>query len=248
METAPLVLTEGRRRTLEFRPGNVQSEMDLHRPYDLVLAYTRAMMAFALFVPRPRDILMIGLGGGSLAKFCYRHFPDARITVVELRADVIAVRDQFMVPADDARFRVVHADAVDYIDRHPGSADVVLVDAFNEIGLPAAVATARFYSGCRKALRDGGVMVKNVFSYDPAYAPILSRLGLIFDGRLCWLKGVAGNNRILFAVRAAPGAAGDATRAARLQRFLSRRDGIGANWLNRLLVASLLIKLRRRRR
>jgi spermidine synthase len=239
----PLVVTQGHRRRLEFRPGNVQSEMDLRRPDALILDYTRAMMGFALFVPQPRDILMVGLGGGSLAKYCYRHFPDARITVVELRDDVIALRREFMVPDDDARFQVIHGDAVDYVERHPGCADVILVDAFNDIGLPAAVATARFYGACRKALRDGGVLVKNVFTYDPAYRPILSRLGLIFDGRLCWLKGVAGNNRILFAVRAPAGAGGDALRPAKVQRWLARRDGIGAAWLNRLLIRTLLIRL-----
>jgi spermidine synthase len=107
----PLVCTRGDLRTLEFMPGNVQSEMRLSRPSELMLAYTRAMMCFALFVPRPRHILMVGLGGGSLAKFCYRHFPQSRITVLELRADVIALRDQFGVPPDDARFTVVHGDA-----------------------------------------------------------------------------------------------------------------------------------------
>ena len=244
----PLVVTEGYRRRLEFRPGNVQSEMDLRRPAALILEYTRAMMAFALFVPQPRDILMVGLGGGSLAKFCHRHFPDARITVVELRADVIALRGEFMVPPDDGRFRVVHGDAIAYVEQHPGCADVILVDAFNEIGLPAEVASARFYGACRSALRDGGVMVKNVFSYDPAYRPILARLGLIFDGRLCWLRQVAGNNRILFAVRAAPGPRGDRCRAARVQRWLARREGLGAGWLNRLLVRALLLHLQRRRR
>jgi spermidine synthase len=220
--------------------------MDLDRPDALILDYTRAMMAFALFVPQPRDILMVGLGGGSLAKFCYRHFPEARITVIELRADVIAVREQFMVPPDDARFRVIHADATRYIDAHPDSADVILVDAFNEIGLPAEVASARFYGSCRKALRDGGVLVKNVFSYDPAYKPILARLGLIFDGRLCWLHGVAGNNRLLFAVREQPGEAGERGRAARVQRFFAGRDGLGSGWLNRLLIRLLMIRLQTR--
>jgi spermidine synthase len=157
------------------------------------------------------------------------------------------LRDQFMVPADDARFRVVHADALDYVAAHPGSADVILVDAFNEIGLPAAVASARFYGNCRKCLRDGGVLVKNVFSYDPAYRAILARLGLIFDGRLCWLKGVAGNNRILFAVRAAPGAAGDAGAAARRQRFFAKHEGLRASWLNRLLLKALLVRLQLQR-
>jgi spermidine synthase len=70
-----------------------------------VLAYARAMMCFALFVPRPRHIVMVGLGGGSLVKFCHRHFPRAHHRD-RMRADVIALRDAFHVPPDDARLRV----------------------------------------------------------------------------------------------------------------------------------------------
>ena len=57
----PLVSTSGGVRTLAFLPGEVQSEMRLSRPAELMLAYSRAMMCFALFVPRPRHILMVGL-------------------------------------------------------------------------------------------------------------------------------------------------------------------------------------------
>jgi hypothetical protein len=92
--TGPCRTRRGNRRTLEFAPGDIQSEMLLSRPMRWCWPM-RAMMCFVLFVPRPRHIVMVGLGGGSLAKFCHRHFPGARITVIELRADVIALRDAF---------------------------------------------------------------------------------------------------------------------------------------------------------
>lgn len=94
------VRTCGDVRTLEFTPGEVQSAMRVSRPSALLLDYARAMMCFALFVPRPRHILMVGLGDGPLAKFCYRRFPHARITVLELRADVVALRAQFSAPPE----------------------------------------------------------------------------------------------------------------------------------------------------
>ena len=227
----PLVATRGNRRTLEFMPGNVQSEMRLSDPSALVLAYTRALMCFALFVPQPRHIVMVGLGGGSLAKFCYRHFPDTAITVIELRADVIALREQFCVPPDDARFRVVHADAVDYMAQLAGSADVLVVDGFDERGLPPVLGSPKFYADCRRALRPGGVLVKNIFSYDPNYPRMLARMELIFDGKVCWFDGIAGNNRVLFALKQpAPG-----SQAERTFAWVARRNGLPARWLNRLL-------------
>jgi spermidine synthase len=243
---APLVRTGGGRRTLEFTPGDIQSEMLLARPHALVLAYSRAMMCFALFVPRPRHILMVGLGGGSLAKFCYRHFPQARITVVELRADVIALRDQFCVPPDDARFRVVHADAARYLGAVAASADVLIVDGFDAGGLPPALGSACFYAACRRALRPGGVLVANIFSYDPQFGALCARLRHAFDGKVCSLDGAAGNNRILFAVRAPAAGAGPAARALRMQRVLTRRSWLRAHLLNRLLVCAVVAWLGRR--
>ncbi|WP_426175662.1 fused MFS/spermidine synthase [Massilia sp. TWR1-2-2] len=246
----PLVRTLGDVRTLEFMPGNVQSEMRLSRPGRLMLAYSRAMMCFALFVPRPRHIVMVGLGGGSLAKFCYRHFPSARISVIELRADVIALRAQFCVPADDDRFRVVHADAAAWIAQAgAGSIDVLVVDGFDAAGLPPALCSSRFYANCRRALRHGGVLVANVFSYDPQYQAMLGRLRLMFGSQVCWFDKVAGNNCILFAVKApldlGAGATADtaAARALRLRRLVGRRHGSGVGLLNRLLVRALVTYL-----
>jgi len=259
---APLVRTSGRRRTLEFAPGDIQSEMLLARPDALVLGYTRAMMCFALFVPRPRHILMVGLGGGSLVKFCYRHFPECRITVIELRADVIALRDQFRVPPDDARLRVIHADAAGYLagagcaarpphaqpdgvqpaahlDTHLADAhlaDVILVDGFDRAGLPADLANAGFYRDCHALLRDGGVLVANVFTYDPRYGAVLDALDGVFERRTCWFDKAAGNNRIVFALKSAD----PQLPAARLQRRLARRRGLGLGLLNRLCVRLVL--------
>ena len=169
----PLVHTDGDRRRLEFCPGMIQSEMLLSRPDHLLLRYARAMMCFTLFVPRPRHILMVGLGGGSLLKFCHRYLPETRITVLELRADVIALREQFMVPPDDARLRIIETDAVSYIRQHPASADVLLLDGFDASGLPPALGSARFYADCLRALVPGGVLVANLFNYDPHYAAML---------------------------------------------------------------------------
>jgi spermidine synthase len=244
----PIVSTRGDRRTLEFTPGDIQSEMRLSRPGALVLSYARAMMCFALLAPRPRHILMVGLGGGSLLKFCHRHFPTARITVLEVRADVIALREQFEVPPDDARLRVLHCDAADWLAGAGADmlVDVLLVDGFDAAGLPAALSSASFYAHCRQALRPGGVLVANIFTYDPDYVTAVQRLRAAFDGHVCWLSGIAGNNQILLAQSAAcPGAA--PSRGLRFLRDTLRNRGLGAGLPNRLLARLLVAWLSFRR-
>ena len=235
--TPPLVRTRRGRRTLEFVPGDIQSEMLLARPDALVLAYLRAMMGFILFAPSPRRIVMVGLGGGSLAKFCHRHFPDAHITVIELRTDVIALRDAFHVPPDGERFTIVQADAADWLAAHPGSADVLLVDGFDARGLPPRLADAPFYMDCRRALQPGGVLVANVFTYDPRYPDVMDALETVFAGRTCWFDKVAGNNRIVYALHA-PG-----DTALRRLAALRRRRGFGLGLLNRLAIRFILVRI-----
>jgi len=226
----PQVRTVGDQRLLEFQPGQVQSAMRLSRPDELVLSYNRAMMCFVLFQPQPQHIVMVGLGGGSLAKFCYRHLPHCRITVLELDPAVIALREQFAIPRDNARFRVVQADAVEYMAQLAGSADVLLVDGFDADGLPPALGSAGFYADCRRALRPGGVLVANIFSYDPHYRAMVQRLRQVFQGRICAFNGMAGNNHILFAV-----AGGGTSPAAVMQQRVARSGGLALPLMNRVL-------------
>lgn len=237
--SAPRVRTRGDWRSLEFLPGMVQSEMRLSRPDALVLSYARAMMCFVLFQPQPEHILMVGLGGGSLVKFCHRYLPRSRITVLEVRADVIALRAQFAIPPDDARLRVIHTDAVHYMAAQRACADVLLVDGFDASGLPPALGSASFYADCRRALRPGGVLAANIFSYDPHYPAMLRRLRQTFQNQLCWFHGMAGNNRIVFAVKG-----GARSPALAMQRRVARRQGLGLAVLNRLLAHWVVLRLR----
>jgi spermidine synthase len=140
---------------------------------------------------------------------------------------------------------VLHADAAGYLPHLRGSADVLLVDGFDQGGLPPALGSARFYADCHAALRPGGVVAANIFSYDPARAAMLERLRRTFCGQVCWFDGMAGNNYIFFALK--PGHGTASRRAARLCALASTGRGLGARWLNWLLARLLVAWLARRR-
>ncbi|MBA5606294.1 fused MFS/spermidine synthase [Duganella sp. FT3S] len=234
----PIVLTDGDTRTLLFGDGAIQSKMLLSRPQALTLAYTRAMMCFLLFVPRPRRILMVGLGGGSLAKFCHRYLSDADVTVVELDPEVIAVREQFAVPPDGPRFRVIHADAVDVIGRHEAAFDVLIVDGYDVSGMPPALGSAAFYANCLRALRPGGVLVANLHANDRDFPGVLRRLRTAFDGRVCGFRGMSYGNRVKFAVKA-PAPSWMPGRAVLVRQLVAATRGLSAP-LNRLLAHAVV--------
>jgi len=71
--------------SLHFEPQAIQSRMLRDAPDELVLGYTKAMMAFLLFHPAPARIAMIGLGGGSMAKYCLRYLPSVDFTAIEIK-------------------------------------------------------------------------------------------------------------------------------------------------------------------
>ena len=190
----------GTLRSLQFDGLTVQSVMSIADPDVLALDYTRAMMGFLLFNPRPRHIVMVGLGGGSLAKYCLRTLPDTRFTAVEISPEVIALRQRFGIPPDNERFCVVCADGADYVRDIDEATDVLLVDGFVAAGMPARLGSADFFADCRRALAADGVLVVNHWAGDGRYPVYAARLREAFDGRVLAIGAEDGDNRISFSV------------------------------------------------
>jgi spermidine synthase len=193
-------------RSLHIGSDTIQSSMRLARPIDLELSYTRSMMAFLLFSRPPADVLMIGLGGGSLAKFIYHKLPSARTEVVEVNPRVLAIaRQYFHVPPDGPRFEVVVTDGAAHVRREDVSADVVVVDGYEADSHVEELASREFYIACRRRLKPGGVMVVNLWGGDKLFNTLLQRIKDAFpNGTLC-LPAERPGNVIVFGFQRAPG-------------------------------------------
>ncbi|NRF71000.1 fused MFS/spermidine synthase [Aquincola sp. S2] len=188
-------------KALHFSICEIQSRMKLDDPTALDLEYTRTMMGFLLFQPDPRQIAMIGLGGGSMAKFCHRYLPGTRIQVVEINPHVIALRDEFHVPADDHRFRVIHGDGAQFVRYRSTRCDALLVDGFDSSGQPARLCTQRFYDDCREMLQPGGMLVVNLHYGHRHYDTLVERIGRSFDGAILVVDDGDSSNSIVFACK-----------------------------------------------
>jgi spermidine synthase len=197
----PYVVEDADNKALYFDARNVQSRMRKDAPHELELGYTRTMMAFLLLQSQPRDVLIVGLGGGSLSKFCYWHLPAATITTVEINPAVIALRDQFAIPADNPRFHIICADAADYLTDKTAIADVILLDGFEDYGLPPALGDEYFYQHCHNALRDGGVLVANLWDKDATQRRCREFIGDRFDKKIVTAGTAPSKNIIAFAVK-----------------------------------------------
>lgn len=195
----PYIFETSSERRLYFNRFSVQSVMNLNRPNDLVIAYTKKMMSFLLFKPKPETIFMVGLGGGSLVKFCYKHLRRTRIIVAELDANVIALRDEFYVPPDDERFRVVHGDGARLISELQGTLDIILVDAFDPDGIAPTLAEYDFYTQAAARLAPDGVLIMNLCGESSRYEAHISRIRAAFAGSILLVPIEKDDNLLLFA-------------------------------------------------
>jgi len=200
----PYIFETAFEKRMHFTNDATQSAMLLADPDALIAQYTRKMMAFLLFNPHPRHIVMIGLGGGSLAKFCYRHLPRAKITIVEIDAQVIAMRDEFRIPRDDERFRIVHDDGAHYLENCDDAMDVLLVDAFDADGIALSLAKSAFYARAARQLSDDGMLVMNFWGRCERFTDNLTQARAAFGDSLLLVPVSGDANVLLFAFKQAP--------------------------------------------
>ncbi|QDQ26609.1 polyamine aminopropyltransferase [Chitinimonas arctica] len=170
-------------RSLHLGSEAIQSSMRVRDPYELVLGYSRCMFGFLLFREAPRDMVMIGLGGGSIAKFVHRHMPNTRAVSVELVPQIVSVaRSMFFLPPDDERHHVVIGDGAAYIENLVNPVDVIMLDAYGAAGIAEPLSTEDFFGRCRDHLTPEGVLLVNLWGSDSKFNAYVDRLTRAFDG------------------------------------------------------------------
>ena len=190
-------------RSLHVGGEAIQSAMRVAEPHALALDYTRCMMAFLLFHPEPRTALMIGLGGGSLAKFFHKNFLQTSIRVVELDPRVVAAaRAHFALPPDDARLTVEIGDGAEALA--PECCDVLLVDAYHDEAHVPELASQAFYDAAFLALAERGALVTNFMNDDRNFDRYLQRLERAFGGAVLALPALYDPNIIVLAFKGVP--------------------------------------------
>ncbi len=234
-----VVVDDNARRCLRFGagPGGLnQSCMSLDQPQSLQFEYTRAMVAATvLWQPQPRRLLVIGLGGGSIPMALATLLPHAQIDTVEIDPAVIRTAERYFGFSPGPRLRTFAQDGRDFVSaaRERGERyDAVLLDAFDQDGIPPALFTVAFIGDIRHLLSDEGAFLANTFGGTPTHAAELAVTGQVFGRYHAVRFGLSetGGNRLLMAGRAAlPAAAGftqPGMHAAALEQV-----GVHADWL-----------------
>lgn len=167
-------------------PNAVQSRINLSSPKIPELEYIRAMCLGASLSPAPRDILILGLGGGSLAKFYCENFPSAHIDIVDVRPSLWSVAKKFFqfLPSVNTRFHV--EDAVNFVNRaadNKRSYDLILVDLYID-GPSNVMSSPALWMPISQILSPLGFCLSNVWrfnSYEILYEMLIQSFSRMFN-------------------------------------------------------------------
>jgi spermidine synthase len=215
----------------------VQGSMWLDKPFDIELEYVQRMMAWLLFVDpatvATRHAMQLGLGAGSLTKFCRKKLR-MKTTAIELNPQVIAAcRLWFKLPADDAKLAVVLGDAAEVAahEHWRGQVDALQVDLYDHEAAAPVLDSEAFYRDCRSLLTEDGVMTVNLFGRSSSYPRSLERIAQAFGAGAVWaFRPTREGNTIVSALRL-PQRPDRATLAQRAETIETRWGLPARKWL-----------------
>jgi spermidine synthase len=155
------VVDDAGSRFLRF-DSSFQSGMYIRRPFATRFEYTDYFELALAYRPAARDLLFVGLGGGSAHKRLWRDFPQLRIQTVEIDPVVRDVAYRYFSLPRSPRLSVDVQDGRQYLLRHERRWDVIAVDAYYSDSIPFHLATQEFLELVRSRLRPGGILVTNL--------------------------------------------------------------------------------------
>ena len=228
---------EGPVRHLHLGSEWIQGSMLLDAPYALVHEYIQRMMAWLLLIDPAtapqRQALQLGLGAGSLTKFCHKEIR-MQTTAIELNPQVLhACRGWFKLPADNARMQVVLADAAREITqtRWLGAVDALQVDLYDEEAAAPVLDSPAFYADCRKVLTEDGCMTVNLFGRSSSFDRSVERIAAAFGREAIWaFKATREGNTVVLAQRT-PSRPSRAVLAERAQAIETQWGLPAAKWI-----------------
>jgi len=199
---------EGQVRHLHLDSIWIQGSMLIDEPNVLVHEYIQRMMAWLLFVEpssvAKRQALQLGLGAGSLTKFC-RRVLRMKTTAIELNPRVLAAcRGWFHLPQDDNRLKVILADAEQEIKQAHwiGAVDALQVDLYDQEAAGPVLDSAEFYADCRKVLTEDGCMTVNLFGRSSSFQRSVDNMASAFGDDALWaFKATREGNTVVMAQR-----------------------------------------------
>jgi len=176
-----------------------QSCMNVKKPNELVFNYTKMAMTGLLLNTNPKNILVVGLGGGTLPTTFHDLYPQAKITSVEIDPAVVEVAKKYFEFEETEQNKVVLRDARLFIKREAlkdQQYDLIILDAFGSDYIPEHLTTVEFLQEVKTILSPNGVISANTFSSPRLFNHELSTYHEVF-GEFYVVRLRGSSNRVI---------------------------------------------------
>jgi spermidine synthase len=121
--------------------------------------YVNVLDISKMFFDQPGEMLLVGLGGGSVVK----SFVADGWNVDAVEIDPVVTKmayEYFMLQPDEAR--VYDMDARQHLMTHEKQYDIIVMDAFGSSAIPFHLVTEEAFELIRSRLRPGGILAMNI--------------------------------------------------------------------------------------
>ena len=159
-------------RYLKFGSGLKQSSMNKKNPRKLQIKYTKEIEKVFEHIQNPKNVLVLGLGGGILPSFIYENYSDVIIDVVDNIQELKDIAYKyFELPVSD-RLNVIIQDAKDYVLSTNKKYDIIIEDLYKDDGK----VFFEFDNDLKNILNDNGVIAFNYMVHQRNYTKYMNRL------------------------------------------------------------------------
>ncbi len=142
-----------------------QGGMSLNAPEKPLLEYTQMSFISLAYLDRePKDVLFVGLGIGAMPRYLSRYYPEARVDVAEIDADIMSAAIEYFSFKETANMKVHITDGRMFVKRTQKKYDMIFLDAYQNDDIPFHLTTVEFLKEVKGKLKEDGVVAANILS------------------------------------------------------------------------------------
>ncbi|TWX68671.1 spermidine synthase [Colwellia demingiae] len=199
-----LVEDKGDLRCLKFNVKSNKTRQSCllkSQPQRLVFNYTKQLLTGLLVNPKPKRILIIGLGGGTMSNTLHQLLPDSYIDNVEIDESVIKVARQYFGFLENDQIKTYSQDGRVFVKRallKKLQYDWIILDAFNGDYIPEHLMTKEYLEETKRLLSPQGILTANTFSSSKLYVYESATYKAVF-GDYYQVSNPDNSNRIILA-------------------------------------------------
>lgn len=145
----------------------IQSAINIEHPHQLVMQNLQYLMGILLFIPEPKNILLLGVGGGSLVHFFRHYLPQCHINAVEYNPELLDIAFRHLhLPKASERLDYIIDDARSFLEQDTGVYDLIVVDIFEGNLSPPWLQQETFIQQIKTRLSSQGAVSFNLLIND----------------------------------------------------------------------------------